>query len=100
MKKIWVFALLFGVIILSGCTSKSAKIVTPVDGAASATLVDIVSSHGDAKSCWSVISGNVYDLTSFITKHPGGADAILASCGKDATAAFDMKHGMDPKKWE
>jgi cytochrome b involved in lipid metabolism len=42
----------------------------------------------------------VYDLTSWIGKHPGGDKAILASCGIDSTEMFDGKHGMDPKKRE
>jgi cytochrome b involved in lipid metabolism len=33
------------------------------------------------------ISGNVYDVTSFIPNHPGG-DQILMGCGKDATSLF------------
>ena len=63
-------------------------------------LLAMVSSHSGANSCYTVISGSIYDLTSRIGKHPGGDKAILASCGKDSTEMFDGKHGMDPKKWE
>ncbi len=56
-----------------------------------------VSAHASSVSCWSAISGKVYDLTSWIGKHPGGDEAILAICGKDGSQLFDGQHGMDPK---
>ncbi len=30
----------------------------------------------------------MYDVTSYLAYHPGGKEAILPYCGKDATAAF------------
>jgi cytochrome b involved in lipid metabolism len=56
------------------------------------TLKDI-ESHKDATSCWTTISGKVYDVTSWISKHPGGKKAILSTCGVDATDEFTGKHG-------
>jgi len=35
-----------------------------------------------------IISGNVYDLTRYISIHPGGAGEIIPYCGKDGTIAF------------
>jgi cytochrome b involved in lipid metabolism len=51
-----------------------------------------VSLHNSRESCWSAIRGNVYDLTDFISKHPGGSDKVLKICGKDGTQAFENKH--------
>jgi cytochrome b involved in lipid metabolism len=45
--------------------------------------------HG---SCWIAISGIVYDVTSFISMHPGGAAIFRAVAGKDATAQFQRHH--------
>ncbi len=56
-----------------------------------------VSTHKDASSCWTAVRGNVYDLTSFINEHPGGAANILKLCGKDGTSAFEQKHGGRPR---
>lgn len=56
------------------------------------TLAQLVT-HNTAKSCWTNVRGNVYDVTSWIGKHPGGDAAILAMCGKNATAAFEGQHG-------
>ena len=51
-----------------------------------------VSSHNSASSCWTAISGKVYDLTAWINQHPGGQRAILSICGVDGTQAFLGQH--------
>lgn len=57
-----------------------------------------VAGHSSRTSCWSIINGNVYDLTSWIPKHPGGEEAILKICGKDGSSKFNGKHGKDASK--
>jgi cytochrome b involved in lipid metabolism len=52
-----------------------------------------VSKHNSKESCWSAIRGKVYDLTSWVNKHPGGPDRILRICGKDGTDLFIKQHG-------
>lgn len=52
-----------------------------------------VATHKDAKSCWTTIGSNVYDLTPWISAHPGGSQAILFLCGIDGTQAFNDQHG-------
>ena len=51
-----------------------------------------VAVHKDVSSCWSAVNDNVYDLTSWVAKHPGGEGAILSICGKNGSAAFNGKH--------
>ncbi len=51
-----------------------------------------VASHKDATSCYTVISGSVYDLTMWVNMHPGGKGAILSLCGVDGTERFMNKH--------
>lgn len=46
-----------------------------------------VSKHNTGADCWLILDNKVYDVTSFIGKHPGG-EAILKGCGKDATRMF------------
>lgn len=60
------------------------------------TLVE-VAKHASAKDCWTTINGNVYDLTSFVGKHPGG-EAILKVCGVDGTSLFMDQHGGQAKQ--
>lgn len=55
--------------------------------------LDEVKIHNSKQSCWTVVNGSVYDVTSWIGQHPGGASAILYMCGKDASSAFDNQHG-------
>lgn len=51
-----------------------------------------LSQHASSKSCWSAVSGNVYDLTKWIPLHPGGQSVIDAICGRDGTASFNGQH--------
>jgi hypothetical protein len=51
-----------------------------------------VKANNSATSCWSVIRGNVYDLTKWINQHPGGSGAIRGLCGTDGSAEFTAKH--------
>lgn len=52
-----------------------------------------VQTANSASKCWSVINGNVYNLTSWINQHPGGSAAILSLCGHDGSASFNGQHG-------
>merc|ERR1711972_1176230 len=54
-----------------------------------------VAKHTTKTDCWVVLSGNVPNVTNFLTQHPGGELAILTFAGKDATAEFDMIHPPD-----
>jgi cytochrome b involved in lipid metabolism/uncharacterized membrane protein len=55
--------------------------------------LDTVALNDSEDSCWSVINGNVYDLTDWISSHPGGASRILGLCGIDGTSQFEGQHG-------
>jgi hypothetical protein len=52
-----------------------------------------VQQHSSATSCWTVVNGGVYDVTSWITQHEGGQAPILGLCGIDGTSAFVAQHG-------
>ena len=61
--------------------------------AASGYSLAEVAKHANAKSCWTVVDGNVYDVTDWVQRHPGGPRAILRMCGRDATSDFTDQHG-------
>jgi len=61
-------------------------------GAAVALTSAEVLKHSTGSDCWSVIKGEVYDLTTYVKDHPGGANLIKAICGKDGSAAFAGEH--------
>ena len=64
---------------------------TPTATKAGYTMADVKQANTRAK-CWSAIDGNVYDLTAWISAHPGGAEAITFLCGIDGSNAFKAQH--------
>jgi len=75
----------------SGGGSAPAPAQKPVSTNLPLTL-DEVKKHNSAIDCWSIIDGNVYDLTNWVESHPGGNERITAICGKDGTSSFLGKH--------
>jgi cytochrome b involved in lipid metabolism len=61
----------------------------------SALTMEQVKKNNTASSCWSVINGNVYNLTNWISSHPGGSGAITRLCGIDGTRGFSNQHRGD-----
>ena len=51
-----------------------------------------VAKHNTADSCWVILYGEVYDVTDFLTSHPGGSKIILKLAGRDATEEYDPVH--------
>lgn len=53
-----------------------------------------ITKHNTANDCWMVINSNVYNVTSYVTKHPRAASTIILGCGTDATAEYtgERKH--------
>ncbi|KAM3433605.1 hypothetical protein NHJ13734_006371 [Beauveria thailandica] len=51
-----------------------------------------VRKHSSSDSCWIVVDGHVYDMTSFAPTHPGGAQIIYRYAGKDATDQYNAVH--------
>lgn len=65
----------------------------PASGPASFSI-GMVKDHAGKNDCWTTINQKVYDLTSFIDEHPGGAKDIIKICGRDGTSAFKNQHGQ------
>ncbi|MBS3066340.1 cytochrome b5 domain-containing protein [Candidatus Pacearchaeota archaeon] len=60
----------------------------------SSLTLEELSKHNSEADCWVVYQNKVYDLTSWLTKHPGGVNAILPYCGtQEFEAAFKRQHG-------
>lgn len=53
-------------------------------------MISEIAQHATEDDCWMAVEGNVYDVTDFISQHPGG-DEILAGCGTDATELFNNR---------
>jgi len=57
--------------------------------------VQEVAKHSSKEDCWVIIENNVYDVTTFLSDHPGGKRAILMYAGKDGTKEFKMLHNKN-----
>jgi len=47
-----------------------------------------VEKHDTEKSLWTVIDGKVFDLTTYLDYHPGGAKKLMLGAGCDCTSLF------------
>ena len=72
-------------------TAKATPTPTPSATQDGYKMTDVKKANTRAK-CWSAIDGNVYDLTAWISAHPGGASAITFLCGTDGSNAFKAQH--------
>lgn len=62
-----------------------------------ALTMEAVEDNDSEESCWTVIDDVVYDVTDWISQHPGGAERILGLCGADGTAQFEQQHEGDSR---
>lgn len=59
--------------------------------------VEDVAAHFDQFDCWYILYGVVYDFTTYVDEHPGGARRVFEHCGTDATVPYaaEKKHDQD-----
>ncbi len=104
MRKSLLVVFMFLMVFLVGCTTKPVSQPVETNSVNNTNNEDMtnnnptykmseVASHNTASDCWSVVRGQVYDLTEWIAKHPGGEAAITQLCGVDGTDKFVGKHG-------
>jgi len=74
----------------SSSTSANPPLVTPPGTQVTLNMAEIAK-HNSPSDCWLLISGKVYNVTSFLNAHPGGAGTITPHCGQEATQAFNTK---------
>ena len=48
--------------------------------------------HDREDDLWIAVNGFVYDVTKFLSKHPGSEKPFLCYAGFDASDGFNMKH--------
>mmetsp|Transcript_34600 Transcript_34600/g.84744 ORF Transcript_34600/g.84744 Transcript_34600/m.84744 type:complete len:543 (+) Transcript_34600:561-2189(+) len=65
--------------------------------AAPAYTWEEVAQHNTAASAWIAVEGQVYDVTEFVDKHPGGREMLLLCVGRDATDLFVSYHPFTDK---
>jgi len=55
------------------------------------TMVN-VSKHNTKNDCYLVVNDNIYDVSSYISKHPGGSRSVTSLCGGEVTGVFASIH--------
>ncbi|XP_024545152.1 nitrate reductase [NADH] [Selaginella moellendorffii] len=87
----------------SGDLSKPGKAMTKsasspfLNQSVSSITMSEVRKHSKPDSPWIVVNSSVYDCTSFLKDHPGGADSILINAGTDCTEEFEAIHSARAK---
>lgn len=92
----WIFTAVAALYILPEGDAAVLPIVAEQSTTKTFTLAD-VQANATESSCYTTINGNVYDITKFVSVHPGGVKAITRVCGNDGTSVFMKKHGQDEK---
>ncbi len=78
-------------------TGNNTKNLTTGSDLAGPPTKEQVALHNQKSDCWTIVNGKVYDITSYIPRHPGG-DEILRACGVDGTSLFETRTTADGQK--
>ena len=63
------------------------------------TMAEVALHATEAAGLWTVIHGKVYDVTTFLAEHPGGAAILEENSGLDSTEEFeDAAHSADARE--
>lgn len=70
--------------------SEEDEIPSLPEGSDEQVLTDsVVAEYNTPDSCWTIVNGNVYDITEYIPRHPGGVANISQICGAEGTSLFE-----------
>ena len=70
-----------------------AVTIAPASAATKSYTAAQVAKHSTATNCSTIVGRGVYNLTSYVSQHPGGAGNILSLCGRNGTHTFRAMHG-------
>lgn len=57
-----------------------------------------IEKHKSEKDLWIIYDDQVFDISNWHSKHPGGDRVLLNMGGKDCTDVFDAFHPVEVKK--
>ena len=63
------------------------------------TIMEI-STHNTPDDCWIYANNNVYNVTKFIKKHPGGLNSIIKYAGKDCSIHYSFHTEKAKTEWK
>jgi len=65
----------------------------PPGSARSISVAELARHNDDQAGYWMAIGGEVYDVTAYLSAHPGGPAVLALYAGTDATEPFARVHG-------
>ncbi|KAK7682653.1 hypothetical protein QCA50_014453 [Cerrena zonata] len=71
---------------------KSGTDLRGVDSLARITAAQL-KEHNKKDDAWSAFSGKVYNITHYLSYHPGGEKELMRVAGRDGTKLFALTHG-------
>ena len=77
----------------SGCTEAGEDLLLDEETGLELVSLEEVRDHCTPWDAWTVVYDRVYDVTEYLTRHPGGEEVLMEYVGYDATIAFRYTHG-------
>jgi cytochrome b involved in lipid metabolism len=79
------------VVVPASPTSVSLPAQTSIPIVSQNTVLNIseIAKHNLRNDCWLLIDNKIYNVTSYISSHPGGVGNITNYCGREASSAFN-----------
>ena len=59
-----------------------------------------VAKHNSKESCWCIANNNVYNLTPFLKRHPGGEFVLLSKGGGNVTQQYKWHSKHAKNLWK
>ncbi|EIW67529.1 hypothetical protein TREMEDRAFT_18995, partial [Tremella mesenterica DSM 1558] len=54
--------------------------------------MDELKSHNKRDDAWSIFNGKVYNITPYLSFHPGGEEELMRVAGREGTKLFMLTH--------
>jgi cytochrome-b5 reductase len=70
----------------------SAEVSAPAAPLRDDITLEEVAQHNTKEDLWMILRGRVYNVTPYLSAHPGGEKTLIPLAGKDGTKAFDKSH--------
>lgn len=51
-----------------------------------------VATHATSSDCYLIINNNVYNVSDYLSRHPGGQSSIISRCGHEVSGIFASIH--------
>jgi cytochrome b involved in lipid metabolism len=76
---------------VNNSTPSSTSKPTPVNATPTLSAAQ-VATHNQPNDCYLIVNNKVYDVTTYIGRHPGGKKSIYDRCGQESSAIFAAIH--------